>query len=95
MPEFLIELYVSRADGATVERGAKRARLAAEELSTEGTPVRYVRSIFVPEDETCFFLCEAASVEAVRETARRADLTFERIVEAAAPRMLEEVEPCS
>lgn len=95
MAEFLIEVYVARADTAAVEQGAERARLAAEELSRESTPVRYVRLIFVPEDETCFFLCEAASVEAVRETARRADLRFERIVEAVAPRMLEEVEPCS
>ena len=95
MREFLIELYVPRADRGGAEAAAERVRLAAEELTREGTPVRYLRSIFVPEDETCFFLCEAASIEAVRETARRADLRFERIVEAAASRMVEEVEPCS
>jgi hypothetical protein len=82
MPEFLIEQYVARADTATVERDAARARLAAEELSREGTPVRYLRSIFVPEDESCFLLYEAVSAEDVEEAARRASLRFERAVAA-------------
>jgi hypothetical protein len=92
--EFLLELYVSRTDAVAVEEGASRARSAAEQLTREGTPVRYVRSIFVPEDETCFLLCEAASVEAVRETARRAALSFERIAEAVAPASSEQIQPC-
>jgi hypothetical protein len=41
-------------------------------------------AIFVPTDETCLFLFEAASIDAVRETARRAALSFEHIAEAAA-----------
>lgn len=85
MPQFLVELYASRADGSGVERAADRARIAAEELTREGTPVHCLRSIFVPEDETWFVLCEAASAEAVQETARRADLRFDRIAEAVAP----------
>jgi hypothetical protein len=82
--EFLVELYVPRSAGAAVERGAERARLAAEELSREGTPVRYQRSIFVPEDETCFLLFEAETIEAVREAARRAELPYERVAQAVA-----------
>jgi hypothetical protein len=92
--EFLVELYVSRVDAVGVAGRAVRTRLAAEQLTREGTPVRYLRSIFVPEDETCFFLCEAASVEAVREAVQRADLRFERIAEAVAPATIEEVDPC-
>lgn len=84
MAEFLVEMFVSREDGAAVETGAERARLAAEELTREGRPVRYVRSIFVPEDETCFFLYEAESADAVREAAQRAGVVFERIAEALA-----------
>jgi hypothetical protein len=82
MTEFLVELYVSRTDEAAVERGAARSRLAAEELTREGTPVRYLRSIFVPEEETCFLLYEAASADAVLETARRAELPLARVSEA-------------
>jgi hypothetical protein len=79
--EFLVEFYVSRADGDAVGRGAERARLAAEELSGAGTPVRYLRSIFVPEDETCFYLYQADSADVVREAAERAALPFERVAE--------------
>jgi hypothetical protein len=82
VPEFLLELYVSRMDGAAVESSADRSRLAAEELTREGTPVRYLRSIFVPADETCFLFYEATSADAVREAARRAALPFDRIAEA-------------
>ena len=93
MAEYLAELYVSRSDVAHAERSTDRMRMAAAELTREGTPVRWVRSIFVPEDETCFVLCEAASVAAVRLTAERAALTFERIAEAMPPGSAE-VEQC-
>ena len=82
MAEFLVELYVSHTDAGAVELGAARARAAAEDLTREGTPVRYVRSIFVPEDETCFFLYEAGTENVAREAAGRAGLPFERIAEA-------------
>jgi len=82
MPEYLLELYVARADAAAVEQGAARVRRAAEEYSREGTPVRYLRSIFVPDDETCFLIFEAPSAEAVREVARRASLSFEHVAAA-------------
>ena len=93
MAEYLAELYVSRTDRAFAERSASRMRMAAAELTREGTPVRWVRSIFVPEDETCFVLCEAASFDAVRQTAERAALTFERIAEAIPPRDREGAQP--
>ena len=75
MAEFLVELYVSRADESGV-------RHAAEAL---GASVRCVRSIFVPEDEICFVLFEAASIGDVVAAARSAGLAFERISEVATP----------
>jgi hypothetical protein len=77
--EYLAELYVAGTDTATVERGAQLARRGAEQMSRKGLHVRYVRSIFVPEDETCFYLYEAPSADAVEKAARCAGLTFERI----------------
>lgn len=82
MAQFLVELYVARGDGTAVERGANSARRAAEQLTHEGRPVRHLRSIFVPEDETCFHLYEAASASVVQEAARRAELPFDRLAEA-------------
>ena len=82
MAEFLVEMYVSRTELGAVERGVERTRISATRLSAEGTPVRCLRSLFVPDDETCFLLYEAGSADAVRETLRRAGLAFERVAEA-------------
>jgi hypothetical protein len=85
MAEFLVELYVGRTDAAAVESGAERARLGAAELTREGVPVCFMRSIFVPDDETCFFLFEAPSADVVRAAAQRAALAFERVTEVLTP----------
>ena len=84
MAEYLVELYVPRTAAAAARRFATDAQRAAEELTREGTAVRYERSIFVPDDETCFQLYEAESAEAVRELVRRAQLPCGRIAETHA-----------
>ncbi len=80
--EFLAELYLPRLRAGELDDAAARARAAAAAMRRDGTPVRYVRSLFVPEDETCFFLFEAPSAEAVAEASRRAGIAVERVVEA-------------
>jgi uncharacterized protein DUF4242 len=79
--EFLLELYVARGDPGAVEREAARARDAADTLRSTGTTVRYVRSIYIPEDETCFLVYETETRDAVRDAAERAELPGERILE--------------
>ena len=59
-----------------------RARAACDELTRQGTRVRFLRSIFIPEDEACFHLYEATSAEAVRQAARQAGLDYVCVVEA-------------
>lgn len=72
MPEFLVEAYVSRTDAAV------------EVPAFEGasSDLRLIRSIFVPEDETCFYLFQARSLDAVRKAVTRVGLRVERITEA-------------
>jgi hypothetical protein len=82
VPEFLVEAYVSRSGAATGTRHVEEVSLAAEQITREGRYVCLRQSIFVPEDETGFYLFHAQSGEAVREAARRAGLQFERVVEA-------------
>jgi Nickel responsive protein SCO4226-like len=82
VPEFLLEHYVPRKAAGRPRESAERARIAADELTRAGTPVRCLRSIFVPEDETCFVLYEADSIEAVREAARLAGLLDGWVAEA-------------
>jgi hypothetical protein len=81
MAEFLLELYVSRSQSGAVAEGAGRATLAAERLRQDGTSIRYLRSIFVPEDETYFLVYEAGSAHDVRRAARLAGLPADHVVE--------------
>src|SRR5215210_8951705 len=78
---YLLEAYVSKsvADGAAGIAG--RFVLAAEEMRREGTTVRYLRSIFVPQDETCFHIFEAGSEADIRDAAERAGIQAVRVLE--------------
>ena len=82
MPSYLVEVYLPRSRADEARAAGRRARAAAEELSREGVPIRYVRTTFLPDDETCFHLFEAASAEVVQEASRRAALGRARIVAA-------------
>jgi hypothetical protein len=82
MPRYLVELYLPRPGAGGRRAAAAKARSAAKALTLEGTPVRYVRSIFIPEDETYFCLFEAPSADAVREASVRAGMSPSRIVAA-------------
>jgi hypothetical protein len=82
MPSFLVETYLAR--GAAGERQARerRARSAAEDMTRDGTRVRFERSMHVPEDEICFFFFTAASGREATLVAERAGLEPLRVVEA-------------
>ena len=81
MAEFLVELYVSGSDAGAVSHRADRAGLAAQRMRQDGTSIRYLRSIFVPDDETCFLVYEANSANDVRRAARLAGLPVDHIAE--------------
>lgn len=60
----------------------RRARSVADELTRMGTPVRFERSIHLPEDEICFFVFHAPSGEDAARAAQIAELDPVRVVEA-------------
>ena len=82
VPRYLVEAYVPRLGVQEARAAGGRARAAAKRLSREGIAVRYVRTTFLPDDETCFHIFEAASEEAVGEVCRRAGIRSGRIVPA-------------
>ena len=82
MPGYLVETYVPRAATDGGQQAARAVRTAADELSREGTPVRYVRTTVLPDDETCFHFLDAACAEDVVELSRRVGLLRARIVPA-------------
>ena len=76
MTRFLVEAYTPRSvEIAEVEARARR-------LAEAGAEVKYVRAIFVPEDELCLHLLDAASPEAASDLVRRVGISPDRIVEA-------------
>jgi Protein of unknown function (DUF4242) len=93
MPEFLVEVYVPSSGAADVREAVARARASAAQLSAEGMSVRYVRAIFVPEDETCFHVFEASTSEAVRRAGERAAFPAQRIVQSVGIRPGIKIEP--
>jgi hypothetical protein len=71
---YLVEIAPS-ADPAGAGSLASRARSSAD-------GVRFLRSIYVPEDDRWFLLYEGASAEEVAAAARRADALVVAIAEA-------------
>lgn len=63
--------------------GAQKSAIAtAQRFTADGTPVRYIRSTFVPGEARCMCLFDAASAEDVKKVNEAAELPFVRIVEA-------------
>lgn len=85
MTRYLVEVYVSRAGSDGLEAAAERARSAADAMTREGLHVQWLRTIFVPEDETCFLLYEAVSADLVRQAAETAGIPHPRVLEATEP----------
>ena len=77
MPNYLVESYLADTPGA-VERSRERARALAD----AGEGVRYVRTTFLPGDETILHVFEAPSPEALSRAVSEAALPYGRIVEA-------------
>jgi hypothetical protein len=77
VPRYLVESYAAASPDAVAQ-----ARERAERTAELGEGVRYVRTTFLPEDETVLHRFEAPSAEALGEAGRLAALPFERIVEA-------------
>ena len=82
MASYVVETYVPRGNGAELAATAERAREAALMLAAEGRRIRFLRSTFLPTDELCFLVFDADSLGVVGEATARAEIEFERIIEA-------------
>jgi hypothetical protein len=82
MKQFVLEVFVSRSNGRELVRYERRLTAAAGRVSRNGTPVRYLRTTYVPEDETCFHVLEAVSADLVAEVSKLAGVDGGRILEA-------------
>lgn len=60
----------------------KLAIQTSREYSAKGTPMRYIRSTFAPEDGRCMCLFEAGNAEDVKRLNDEAKLPYLNVVEA-------------
>ena len=80
---YVVERYLPGLSQPELLHSLERLERVAEELRSKGTPVRYLGSTIVPEDEACFCQFEGDEL-AVAEANRRAGVPFDRIVAAVA-----------
>jgi hypothetical protein len=74
---YLVESYLANRPSAVAE-----ARTAAQRAADGAPGIRYLRTTFLPHDETVFHLFEAPSEAAVRAAANVASMPIDRITEA-------------
>lgn len=80
MPRYLLELYLSAS--ASFPQAAEEARRVASDTRDGAMPVRYLRTLFVAEGETCFHVFDAPSREALIDAASHAGFVAARLTEA-------------
>jgi Protein of unknown function (DUF4242) len=81
---YVVERYLPGVSSSELQRALVVLRRTTREMRGEGTPVRYLGSTIVPDDEACFCEFEAPSQATVAEANRRAGVAFDRIVPAVA-----------
>jgi hypothetical protein len=76
MPSYLVESYAASLSALDDFRDLAR------QAAVLGPGVTYLRTTFLPDDETALHLFEAPSAAALDAAGRRAGLPFTRIVDA-------------
>lgn len=85
LTRYLVELAGAASALASVQALAERARRAAVDVTQEGTRVRFLRVVFVPEDGSCFLLYEAESEQAISTAVACAEIGVQRVARSLAP----------
>jgi hypothetical protein len=82
MSVFMVERNLSGVSMDDLGNAQKAAIAKGQEMTEEGTPVRYIRTTFAPEDGRCMCLFEADKSEDVKRLNDEAGLPYNRVVPA-------------
>jgi len=82
VPYYLIEVYLPRASAHEAGSAGRRLRAAIDAFDGEDDEIRFVRTMLLPEDETCFLVIDASSRADVQRLCKRAGLSSIRVVSA-------------
>lgn len=83
MKQYMVERHLPGFPPEQLPAAAAAAKRTAQEMAAEGSAIRYVRSTWIPADEQCYCLFEAASAEIVEELQGRAQLPYDAVHDAA------------
>jgi hypothetical protein len=79
MEVFMVERSLKGIPMDQLAAAQQRAIRTAEEMTKAGTPIKYLRSTFVPEDGRCMCLFESGSCENVEVLNRKAQIPFDTV----------------
>ena len=82
MQVFMVERSLKGIPMDQLAAAQQRAISTAAEMSAAGTPIRYLRSTFVPEDGRCMCLFESGESQTVEALNRKAQIPFDRVTPA-------------
>lgn len=82
MQVYLVERSLKGIPMDQLASAQQRAIGTAAEMSAAGTPIRYIRSTFVPESGQCMCLFSADDAGQVRTLNEMAGIPFDKVVPA-------------
>jgi 16S rRNA C967 or C1407 C5-methylase (RsmB/RsmF family) len=82
MQVFMVERSLKGIPMDALAAAQKKAIETSQQLSRDGTAVRYIRTTFVPEEGCCMCLFAAERLEDVKRVNELAQIPFDRIVPA-------------
>ena len=82
MTVYMVERELKGIAMSDLAGAQKLAIDTARDMSANGTPIRYIRSTFAPDDGRCMCLFEAATASDVQLLNDTAKLLYSRVVEA-------------
>ena len=82
MQVYMVERSLKGIPMNDLAAAQKRAISTAEEMTKAGTPVRYIRSTFVPDSGSCMCLFAAGDAEQVKTLNKKANIPFDSVVPA-------------
>jgi hypothetical protein len=79
---YMAECFWPDVHQESVEQAARRIRRSIAELTAEAGGVELIGAILLPVDEVVFYLFNGDSANSVGEACQRAEVAFERVLEA-------------
>jgi hypothetical protein len=82
MPVYMVERELKGIAMSDLAAAQQLAIRTSKDYTAKGTPMRYIRSTFAPQDGRCMCLFEANSAADVTRLNEEAKIPFTRVVDA-------------